>query len=72
MKKFIFVLFLSLFLGVSTYSQPRPPHEGPTLENNGLSTQQPAQSPLNPSSLLLLGLAASTVGFKLFRSSKKQ
>lgn len=73
-KKLILALTLSVF-GIASYafapSVPVPPARTYSVDNPEDNTNQ-VRGPLAPATLLLLGLAGSFAGVKIYHNNKKE
>ena len=73
-KKLILALTLSVF-GIASYafapSVPLPPPRTYSVDNPQDNTNQ-VKGPLAPATLLLLGLAGSFAGVKIYQNNKKE
>ena len=73
-KKLILALTLSVF-GIASYafapSVPVPPTRTYSVDNPVDNTNQ-VKGPLAPATLLLLGLAGSFAGVKIYQNNKKE
>ena len=73
-KKLILALTLSVF-GIASYafapSVPVPPPGNYSVDNPQDNTNQ-VRGPLAPATLLLLGLAGSFAGVKIYQNNKKE
>lgn len=73
-KKLILALTLSVF-GIASYafapSVPVPPTRTYNVDNPQDNTNQ-VRGPLAPATLLLLGLAGSFAGVKIYQNNKKE
>ena len=73
-KKLILALTLSVF-GIASYafapSVPVPPARTYRVDNPQDNTNQ-VKGPLAPATLLLLGLAGSFAGVKIYQNNKKE
>lgn len=74
-KKLILALTLSVF-GIASYafapSVPVPPTRPYSVDNPQDNTNQVKGAPLAPATLLLLGLAGSFAGVKIYQNNKKE
>ncbi len=73
-KKLILALTLSVFgIASSVFAQNTPcPPVPPTCSRNETDQVRSTGSPLAPATLLLLGLAGSFAGVKIYQNNKKE
>lgn len=71
MKKAILAIMICVGACTVLSAQPQPPTNpcGDTLQGNYKS---PNPAPISPATLLLLGLGASTVGYRVYRNQKQK